>query len=54
MNRRNGGDGVARWLVERAARSAPPPLVERLEEEWLADLAARQGLIARPAGQLLL
>jgi periplasmic protein TonB len=38
---------LAQWLIQRAARSAPPLLAERLEEEWLADLAARQGFIAR-------
>ena len=29
------------------ARKAPPGLAERLEEEWLADLTARQGAFAR-------
>lgn len=38
---------LARDLVRRAARKAPPGLMERLEEEWLADLAARQNAIAR-------
>lgn len=38
---------VARRLVGRAARKAPPGLAERLEEEWLADLTARQGAFAR-------
>lgn len=38
---------AARQLVGCAARKAPPGLAERLEEEWLADLAARQGAIAR-------
>jgi TonB family protein len=43
----NRGDGLARWLVQQAARSAPDSLSERLEEEWLADLEARNGLAAR-------
>ena len=34
-------------LVRRAARKAPPDLSGRLEEEWLADLAARQNAVAR-------
>jgi TonB family protein len=34
-------------LIRHAARSAPPELSERLEEEWLADLAARRGAFAR-------
>jgi periplasmic protein TonB len=38
---------LAQWLIQHAARSAPPLLAERLEEEWLADLEARQGFIAR-------
>ena len=41
------GRELAQWLIQHAARSAPPMLAERLEEEWLADLEARQGLIAR-------
>jgi periplasmic protein TonB len=40
-------DGFARWLIQRAARNAPPSLSERLEEEWLADLEARRGQMAR-------
>lgn len=38
---------VARRLVRYAAGKAPPALLERLEEEWLADLAARQNAWAR-------
>lgn len=34
-------------LVRRAARKAPPGLRGRLEEEWLADLAARESATAR-------
>jgi hypothetical protein len=30
-----------------SARSAPPALTERLEEEWSADLAARTGTLSR-------
>jgi periplasmic protein TonB len=33
-------------LVRQAARSAPASLSERLEEEWLADLAAQRGPLA--------
>jgi TonB family protein len=36
-------EGFARRLIQHAARNAPPSLSERLEEEWLADLAARRG-----------
>lgn len=38
---------LARSLVRCAARQAPPELAQRLEEEWLADLAARQSAFAR-------
>lgn len=40
-------DRLARHLLQRAARRAPPELAERLEEEWLADLAARRTALAR-------
>jgi TonB family protein len=40
-------EGTARRLIQRAARNAPPSLSERLEEEWLADLAARRGPVSR-------
>jgi TonB family protein len=40
-------DGSARRLIQHAARNAPPSLSERLEEEWLADLAARRGSMSR-------
>jgi TonB family protein len=40
-------DGLARWLVRHAARSAPPDLSARLEEEWLADLESRRGGLRR-------
>lgn len=40
-------DGLAQVLVAAAARCAPPALAERLEEEWLADLAARTGSLSR-------
>lgn len=47
--RRPGGWGneVAQRLIRHAAGNAPPPLAERLEEEWLADLATRRGQLAR-------
>jgi TonB family protein len=38
---------LARHLVGHAARKAPPGLAERLQEEWLADLAVRQGALSR-------
>lgn len=56
MNGRNGidtqrpggwADEVAQRLIQHAARNAPPPLAERLAEEWLADLATRRGQVAR-------
>lgn len=40
-------DGIARSLVQHAARRAPAALAERLEEEWLADFAERRGPLAR-------
>jgi periplasmic protein TonB len=40
-------EGVVRGLIQHAARAAPPSLSERLEEEWLADLAGRRGALAR-------
>jgi TonB family protein len=40
-------DGMARRLIHGAARRAPSSLSERLEEEWLADLAAQRGPIRR-------
>ncbi len=39
-------DLASRW-VRSAARAAPTALRERLEEEWLADLTARSGWLAR-------
>jgi len=38
---------LARYLVARAARKAPPGLADRLEEEWLADLMARRNAVSR-------
>jgi TonB family protein len=38
---------LAQRLIRRAARTAPPALAERLNEEWSADLAARSGACAR-------
>jgi TonB family protein len=40
-------DALTRWLIRHGARGAPASLSERLEEEWLADLAARSGPLAR-------
>lgn len=38
---------ISRALVRCAARQAPPGLAQRLEEEWLADLTARQSALGR-------
>ena len=38
---------LALHLVRYAARTAPPGLTERLEEEWLADLMGRKGAFSR-------
>jgi hypothetical protein len=40
-------DGVASRLIHCAARCAPNSLIDRLEEEWLADLAEQRGTLAR-------
>lgn len=40
-------EGLSRWLVRHAARRSPAALAERLEEEWLADLAAQHGALSR-------
>jgi periplasmic protein TonB len=40
-------DRLVRWLIQHAARNAPPTLAERLEEEWLADLTARKEIMSR-------
>jgi TonB family protein len=40
-------DGLTHWLIHRTARSAPASLSERLEEEWLADLATRHSALSR-------
>ncbi len=42
-----GLEVLTRGLIRWSARLAPAELTERLEEEWLADLAARRGLIPR-------
>jgi len=44
---RNWIDRMAQHLLQRAAHHAPPELAARLEEEWLADLAARRTALAR-------
>ena len=43
----NWADRIAYRLIHRAATRAPDALSERLEEEWLADLADRQGSLSR-------
>ncbi|HEX5460636.1 MAG TPA: TonB family protein [Steroidobacteraceae bacterium] len=47
MSGQDPSSAVARYLVSCAARKAPPGLAARLEEEWLADLAVRQGAFSR-------
>jgi TonB family protein len=42
-----GAEGLTHWLIHRAARSAPAPLADRLEEEWLADLPGRPSPLSR-------
>jgi hypothetical protein len=39
--------GLANWLIHRAARNAPADLADRLEEEWLADLATHSSPASR-------
>jgi TonB family protein len=40
-------EGVGHWLIHHAACRAPASLSQRLEEEWLADLAARPSTMSR-------
>jgi TonB family protein len=40
-------DRLTHGLIHHAAQRAPGPLSERLEEEWLADLAERSGKFSR-------
>jgi TonB family protein len=40
-------EALTRLLIRHGARSAPPALTERLEEEWLADLAGRASALSR-------
>lgn len=47
MSGQDPSSAVASYLVSCAARKAPPGLSARLEEEWLADLAARRGAFSR-------
>lgn len=46
MSQRNV-ESVPGWLIRHAARRAPESLSQRLEEEWLADLAARTSTLSR-------
>jgi ferric-dicitrate binding protein FerR (iron transport regulator) len=41
------GPGPIAWIVLRAASLVPAPVCYRLEEEWLADLWALDGLLQR-------
>src|SRR3954451_18746169 len=40
-------DGMARSVVQHAARKAPPSLAQRLEEEWSADFEERKSSLSR-------
>src|SRR5258708_1564978 len=40
-------EGVSHWLIHHAACRAPESLSQRLEEEWLADFAARPSAMSR-------
>jgi TonB family protein len=40
-------EGFSRSLIQRAARSAPASLSERLEEEWLAHLGAQRAAVSK-------
>jgi hypothetical protein len=40
-------DGIARSLVQHAARKAPASLAQRLEEEWSADFEERKNSLSR-------
>jgi protein TonB len=40
-------EAITSWLIHHAALSAPASLSERLQEEWLADLAARPSALSR-------
>jgi hypothetical protein len=40
-------DGMARSVVQHAARQAPASLAQRLEEEWLADFEERKSNLSR-------
>jgi periplasmic protein TonB len=40
-------EALAHLLIRHGARSAPPSLTERLEEEWLADLAGHARALSR-------
>ncbi|HEV2702291.1 MAG TPA: FecR domain-containing protein [Steroidobacteraceae bacterium] len=44
---RNGPPGMLAWIVLRATSLVPEPMCYRLEEEWLADLFALDGLVRR-------
>ena len=43
----NWADWIAHRLIGYAAQRTPDSLSERLEEEWLADLATKRGPILR-------
>jgi TonB family protein len=47
MSQRNVATDVNHWLIHQAACHAPRSLSQRLEEEWLADLAARPSAMSR-------
>ena len=46
MSQRNLNN-LNHWLIHHAARRAPESLSQRLEEEWLADMAERPSAFSR-------
>jgi TonB family protein len=43
----SGLDYLSHWLIQRAAHHTPDSLPQRMEEEWLADMAARTSALSR-------
>jgi TonB family protein len=43
----SGLDNLSRRLIHRAARHTPDSLPQRMQEEWLADMAARTSALSR-------
>jgi TonB family protein len=43
----SGLDNLSHWLIHSAARHTPDSLPQRMQEEWLADMAARTSALSR-------